>query len=370
MVGNKIGKYHKEREIASGGTARVFEARRRTRGFDKVFAIKILKAALRRDPDTRDRFLEEARILADIDHPNIVKVFDFDQDRMAGPYMVMELLDGDRLDSLIRRSPLEEKEAIRVAAMVLDALDEVHRRNLVHRDVKPSNVQVTSRGRAVLIDFGIAKGQANLTRVREYIGTPAYASPEQNNMETADGRSDIYSLGVILFEMISGRQPFPGEDPFAVRKRQIEGPPPLLDEATPAVREIVARAMAPEPGNRFPSPSAMRTALLELNPEAAAAPRREEEPVPKAVETIQSSSPPDDAPTHSGGEWAEPPARKPRWREPGPAPAKEAVATAIGRKALDRDLDRSRAAMVTFAVFFASLLVFLVFFLIFRRTLA
>jgi hypothetical protein len=252
--------------LGSGGMAEVFAGYDRTLG--RPVAIKLLKTDLP-DPRARERFEHEARTAAGFVHPNAVTVYDVGDDGRR-PYLVMELVEGRDLAELLAvRGPLPPAEAARVADQMLTALGAAHDRGLVHRDVKPGNVLVTRDGTAKLADFGIAKAAADatggLTLTGQVMGTPRYLAPEQAAGQGATPRSDLYSAGVVLYEMLAGEPPFTGDTPVAVALAHQQAPVPPLTERRPglppALVATVNRALEKDPARRFPDAAAMRAAL-------------------------------------------------------------------------------------------------------------
>src|SRR3954453_12978864 len=180
---------------------------------DRDVAVKLLRPEYGRDPDFLARFRQEAQSVAQLNHPNVVGVFDYGQGP-SGPFTVMELIDGEDLASILRRTgPLPARQAARIAAEVARALAAAHARGIIHRDIKPGNVLVSSDGRVKVTDFGIARAmaEAQMTLPGTTLGSVHYFSPEQVRGETASEASDIYALGIVLYEMLTGRRPWEGD---------------------------------------------------------------------------------------------------------------------------------------------------------------
>lgn len=260
------GRYELGRERGSGGMARVVEAIDRRLG--RRVAMKLLDATAS-DPATRERFVREARSAASVSHPNAVTVYDTGEDDGL-LYIAMELVEGPTLaDLLAERGPLNRAHALTIASDVLSALEAGHVHGLVHRDVKPSNILLAPDGSAKLTDFGIAKSMnavtAALTMTGEVIGTPRYLSPEQAAGREATPASDIYAVGLVLYEMLAGAPPFSGDTPLeTLLAHQQEPVPPLTKRRyglSPALAAAVLRALAKAPRDRYPDAAAMRAAI-------------------------------------------------------------------------------------------------------------
>ena len=261
------GRYAVGAELGRGGMARVVAAR--DLRLHRAVAIKLLPADPSTDPASRQRFIREARSAASFSHPHAVGVFDAgDADGVL--YLVMELVDGPSLAAVLAgRHQLEIDEAVRVADQVLQALGAAHRAGIVHRDVKPGNVLITSDGAAKLADFGIAKRLDDLagkvTATGQFIGTPTYLAPEQVAGQPATAATDLYSTGVLLFEMLAGGPPFDAGNPMATAIAHRDAPVPDVRARRPdvptKVAETVRRAMAKDPAARFDSAEEMRAAL-------------------------------------------------------------------------------------------------------------
>ncbi|MDA8063695.1 MAG: serine/threonine-protein kinase, partial [Actinomycetota bacterium] len=270
------GRYRLGGRLGRGGMAEVFDA------FDerlaRPVAVKLLRQAMTADPGMRARFDREARSAASLNHPNVVAVYDSGED--AGrAFLVMERLPGETLADRMRSGPVDPEWLRGIALDVLSALDAAHRRRIVHRDIKPGNILIAADGRAKVADFGIAKAirdggdargaepaTADLTTVGMLVGTIAYLSPEQIRGEQASPQSDLYALGVVLYEALGGRKPYPAGEPVAQARAVVEGAAPdiaeLRPDVPPGLAAVVRRAMSRAPGDRFASASSMRDALL------------------------------------------------------------------------------------------------------------
>src|SRR5579859_2126436 len=226
LIGRSLGQYRIVDRIGAGGMATVFKAYQPT--LDRYVAIKVLPAYHARDPIFVKRFVQEARSVARLAHPNIVQIHDFgDQEGIT--YIVMEYVDGGTLKDRLKK-PLPVAEASDFIIQAAEGLDCAHRNGIIHRDVKPANMLVRKDGYLLLSDFGIAKmleGTTNLTRVGTGIGTPQYMSPEQGMGQAVDRRSDIYSLGIVLFHCLTGRVPFTADSPLTITVKHMNDPLPV-----------------------------------------------------------------------------------------------------------------------------------------------
>ncbi len=265
-IGNVLGgRYRLIELLGQGGMATIYRAR--DNQLERDVAVKLLRPEYGRDPDFGTRFRHEARAAGSLNHPNIVSVYDYGQDP-AGPFIVMELIDGEDLSSVIRRTgALPPRQAARLTAEIARALGVAHANGIVHRDVKPGNVLVARDGRVKVTDFGIARAvaDAQLTLPGTTLGSVHYFSPEQARGETSTAASDVYSLGIVLYELLTGRRPWVGDSGAAIAMARLSGTvpspssvragiPPLLDG-------IVRKAMALDPAARFQSGAEMAAAL-------------------------------------------------------------------------------------------------------------
>ncbi len=262
----QLGKYLIEAELGRGGMGVVYRAHQPS--LERTVAIKLLSSDLIGDPDGVRRFRLEAKSVAKLNHPNIVQVYDIEEEENL-LYLVMEFVDGESLDGLITKSVLTESRCLKIVADIADALHFAHEKGIVHRDVKPANVLMTSDGRVKVADFGLAyliDREGGTTRTGFLVGSPNYMSPEQATGQKIDRRSDIYSLGVVLFRMLTGRVPFVAESSHAVLFMQVQQEPPdpreMNKSISLATRGLVLKALNKKPEARFQTMAEFRDALL------------------------------------------------------------------------------------------------------------
>lgn len=260
-----LGRYALEEVVGVGGMGTVVRARDDT--LQRTVAVKLLKPELSTENDMIERFRREARIAAALSHPGIAQVYDFAEEG-GRIFIVMEYLEGEDLQSLLsREGALEPRVAAAIGAECAEALEAAHRYGAVHRDVKPANIFLTKSGMTKLTDFGIARAasQAAVTVTGSVIGTSLYISPEQATGAAATPAGDLYSLGCVLFQMVTGQAPFQAESQVAVAMAHLTEEPPKAREINPSVPkeldEIIAKSMAKSPDDRFPSAGEMSVAL-------------------------------------------------------------------------------------------------------------
>jgi eukaryotic-like serine/threonine-protein kinase len=304
LINQTIGNYRVSRLLGEGGMGVVYLAQHPVIG--RKVAIKLLHVALARDQDIVSRFFNEARAIHMIAHANIVEILDFGQTTDGQPYFIMEFLEGEALSEAVARGPMTPEEVEAIGVQMCRALWAAHAKGIVHRDLKPHNVQLVPRPEGTplvkILDFGVAKilaspdgAQSVKTRTGSLMGTPLYMSPEQcKGAGTLDHRTDIYSLGVMLFEMLAGRPPFVAEgvgELFA--KHMLEEAPPLLDFAPntpPHMAAAIMKCLQKEPRDRFQSMDEFRKALVG-EVKLAPAPARSTAVRSSAVSSTQTISP-------------------------------------------------------------------------------
>jgi tRNA A-37 threonylcarbamoyl transferase component Bud32 len=284
MAVRQLGKYRILERLGAGGMGTVYRASDEM--LDREVAIKMLHPELAREADLVTRFRTEARALARLNHPRIATLHGLEQ---SGDdfYMVLEYVCGETLESLVQRGgSLPWRRAVEICMAILDALEHAHAMGVVHRDIKPGNVMLTHAGDVKVTDFGIARlvGRTRHTRTGVAIGTPAYMAPEQLRGEEVDRRADLYSVGAVLFELVTGTTAFDADSDWALLARLLHDPPPVPSSVAPnlpaAVDAVVLRAMAKQRADRFASAVDFRRALAELLEQIA------DEPV-RAVQTTR-----------------------------------------------------------------------------------
>ncbi|MBN1995593.1 MAG: protein kinase [Anaerolineae bacterium] len=288
--GENVGPYRVIEQLGSGGMATVFKSYHPA--LDRYVAIKVLHPAFKADPQFFERFKREARIVAKLEHPNIIPVYDFNEHK-GEPYLVMRFVEGDTLKPKMNGQPMPAADVLRLIRPVCEALTYAHNQGVLHRDIKPSNIMVTKDGSVFVTDFGLARmveaGESTLSQDM-MVGTPQYISPEQaQGMKNLDGRTDIYSLGVVLYEMLTGRVPFSADTPFATVHDHIYTPLPLPSsinpDIDPAIERMLLKALAKDPNDRYAKVNDL-LAALETTLGAAVA------QVPTVAETKPEVAPP------------------------------------------------------------------------------
>jgi serine/threonine protein kinase len=256
QVGDTLGPYEVVEQIGVGGMATVYKAYHAK--LDRDVAVKVLHQSLTPEPNFLARFQREAQIIARLEHPNIVTVYDY-SDIEGSPYLVMRFVEGRTLEQILQDGPLALPEIMRIMHAVGDALAYAHEHGVLHRDVKPSNIIIDARGVPYLTDFGLARlvrGGSSTLSQGTIIGTPHYISPEQGlGQSELDARTDVYSFGVVLYELVVGRVPYTGDTPFSVVHDHIYTPLPLPREVNPdvppQVESVLVKALAKDPASRY-----------------------------------------------------------------------------------------------------------------------
>src|SRR5256885_304683 len=263
MIGQTLSHYRIIAKLGAGGMGEVYSAH--DERLEREVALKIIRSGALADEAARKRFRKEALALSKLNHPNIATIYDFDFDSESGVELIaMEYVPGETLAERARGGPMAEKEAIALALQIADALEEAHERGIIHRDLKPGNVMVTPKGRVKVLDFGLAKllrpamgDAAALTwsETQGVSGTLPYMSPEQLRDEAVDARSDIFSLGAVLYELTTGRQPFPetvaSRLTDAILNRPPAPPRALNPRLSPELERIILKCLEKDPGLRY-----------------------------------------------------------------------------------------------------------------------
>ena len=264
-AGSNLGPYRIIEPVGRGGMASVFKAYEAS--LDRYVALKVLPPEFLHDPTFAERFRREAQTIARLEHPQIIPIFAYDIDAGTGtPWMAMRLISGGSLSQRIKRGRLAPAECARILKDVAEALDYAHGAGVIHRDVKPQNVLLDDAGRVYLADFGIAKmveASAHMTQTGMITGTPQYMAPEQALGKSIDKSIDIYALGIVAYELFTGRVPFSADTPVAVLMKQASEPMPLppVSEVREDVTRAILRATAKDPAARWPSASAFARAI-------------------------------------------------------------------------------------------------------------
>ena len=274
QVGDALGVYEIQDVIGAGGMATVYQAHQSKLGRD--VAVKVMHDVFAANDEFRTRFEREARIVARLDHPNIVPVYDFDENDNQ-PYLVMKFVEGITLKDLMDRGELSPEEILSILEPVAKALHYAHEQGVLHRDVKPSNILMDRRGHAYLTDFGLARiaqaGESTMS-MESMLGTPHYISPEQaNGVAELDGRADVYSLGVVLYRLVTGDVPFTSDSSYGLIYHHIHTPPPapreMKPDIDPQVEVVLLKALEKNPDLRYSTPVELMNdfrAALKLQP--------------------------------------------------------------------------------------------------------
>jgi serine/threonine-protein kinase len=307
VIGENVGPYRIVTQLGSGGMATVYKAYHAA--LDRYVAIKVMHAAFKEDHSFLARFQREARIVARLEHPHIVPVYDFNE-HDGQPYLVMRFIEGETLKARLQAGRLTIPQAVDILRPVCQALAYAHEQGVLHRDIKPSNILLMPQGGVFLTDFGLAKiaqsGESTLSQDM-MLGTPHYISPEQaQGQPDLDARTDIYSLGVVMYELFVGRVPFQADTPYAVIHDHIYAPLPLPRCLNPDLPEpferVLLKSLAKERDDRYTTVNDLLAALEKAAVEATTAPVEvkppcEEGPAPQAMAQTQVSQPPAPAET-------------------------------------------------------------------------
>ena len=337
LIGQKLGQYHIVEQLGQGGMATVFKALQPS--LERFVAIKVLPPYFVHVEGFSERFVREAKAIARLDHPHILPIFDYGQEGDIS-YIVMKYVDAGTLKDVKSGVSLSLDQTADIIDQVADALDYAHEQGIIHRDVKPANILMDRAKWALLTDFGLAKmveGSQQLTGSGVGVGTPAYMAPEQGKGQLVDARADIYSLGVVLYEMLTGRVPYEAETPLAVVLKHVTEPLTLPRSIKPGIPEavelVVLHALTKDPADRYQSAGKMAAALCAAvqNAQASASPTVWSESLQtQTADAEAKTASPDHAPP-------EPEAAPLEMEEPPPpqAPAQAAVTPPVVRPALE-----------------------------------
>ncbi len=303
-IGENIGPYRILEQLGQGGMATVYKAYHAS--LDRYVALKVLHPAFKEDSNFLGRFEREAKLVARLEHPNIVPVYDY-AEHEGQPYLVMKYIEGETLKSRLKKGPLETREILDITRSVGNALTYAHKKGILHRDVKPSNVLLTPEGGIYLADFGLARLAAasdSTLSAEILIGTPQYISPEQaSGVKDLDGRTDVYCLGVMLYEMTVGRVPFNADTPYAIVFDHIYKPLPLPRKIKPSLskelEKVLLKALAKDRNDRYPDAASLVKAFdaaMQASPgtdeKEPAEPAATTRVAPPAPQTVVSTPPP------------------------------------------------------------------------------
>ena len=274
--GTTLGPYQIVSQLGQGGMGVVYRAH--DPRLDRHVAIKLLPPDLTRDATAKQRFLQEAKAASALDHPNICTIYEINETADGQLYLVMAHYEGETLKERIAKGPLTLDDAIDVAMQVGTGLAEAHGAGIVHRDIKPANLLVTKTGTVKILDFGLAKlaGSEGVTQTGTTVGTVAYMSPEQAQGQEVDHRTDIWSLGVVLYEMLAGTPPFAGENLLSLSNAILDGEPMALTGASSSAHSVVTKALSKDKARRYLSVTDL---LTEIRAESS----------PFLVETLRDS---------------------------------------------------------------------------------
>ncbi|MBP1691792.1 MAG: hypothetical protein H6Q32_1144, partial [Bacteroidetes bacterium] len=269
LVGQTVSHYKILEHLGGGGMGVVFRAQ--DLRLDRTVALKFLPPELTRDPEAKARFIHEAKAASSLQHDNICTIHDVDESPDGQLFICMDFYDGETLKRKIDRGALPAEEAIDLAIQVARGLGKAHEAGMIHRDIKPANIMVTRDGEAKIVDFGLAKlaRQTRLTREGSTLGTVAYMSPEQARGEEVDHRSDIWSLGIVLHEMVTGQLPFKSDYEQALVYSIINADVPPIPGSDPRLEEIIRKTLKKDPSARYQRMEELESELRSLKADHA-----------------------------------------------------------------------------------------------------
>ncbi len=264
MIGQTISHYKILEKLGEGGMGVVYKAQ--DTKLDRLVALKFLPPDLTRDEEAKERFIHEAKVASSLQHNNICTIHDIDKMPDGQIFMVLDCYEGETLKEKIARGPLKIKDSIDIALQIAQGLFKAQEKGIVHRDIKPANIFITSDGTAKILDFGLAKlsGHSRLTKTRSMVGTVAYMSPEQAKGDALDARTDIWSLGVVLYEMLTGQLPFKGEYEQAIIYSILNEAPAPMKEVSEELNRIISHSLAKKKEERYPDAEEIMADLKRL----------------------------------------------------------------------------------------------------------
>ena len=290
MIGKTISHYKILQKLGEGGMGIVYKAQ--DLKLDRYVALKFLPQHLTDNGEAKKRFVQEAKAASAMDHPNICNIYEIDETPDGHMFIAMACYEGESLRDRLKGGPMEVETALNIISQVATGLSKAHEKDIVHRDIKPANILITSEGVVKIVDFGLAKleGRTKVTKTGTTVGTVAYMSPEQARSETVDHRTDIWSLGVMLYEMLAGQKPFPGEHEAAVVYKIVnEEPPPLAQHAEnlpQGLQNILDCALKKDPEERFQSVKEMLNEFTTPTVTASTMPLRTKPKAGKNLRTL------------------------------------------------------------------------------------